>query len=180
MTLKRLLLSIAILLLGNVNVEGAGLITNTAPVVRQWRVLNTETVTTNENYGLVNLRRLALYRESQLGYEFRDGGFAPPPFFHGVDYENYGWMGTRGGYFQFRRTTLSVGRKLPVNDVVPLALYNTKAKKYLVGLKWSKTPVYEWQVRRRSGADFALFNINTRAYLVLDESNQEGLVFRPQ
>jgi hypothetical protein len=164
---------------------GAVSTTTTAPVedpVRQWRVLNTTTVMNNVDYGLVNLRRLALYRESQLGYVFQDG-YTPPPlnlFLDDVDLEYYGWTGTSGGYFQFKRSTLAVGRRLPVSDAVPLALYNTKAQKYLVGLKWSKTPAFEWRVQRRNGADFALFNVNARAYLVLDESNQERLVFKSQ
>lgn len=187
-------------LIGNVDTEGPVRTTSPTPVedpMRQWRVLNTETVTTNEEYALVNLRRLALYRESQLGYVFRDG-YTPPPlnlFVDDVDFESYGWTGTSGGHFVFQlpmpdnvrdhRKKKGTGhphdpRKLDVNDTLSLAIYNTKAKKYLTGLKWSKTPAYEWHVRRRSGADFAIFNSNARAYLVLDESNRERLAFKPQ
>jgi hypothetical protein len=160
--------------------------------LRQWRVLYSETVTTNENYGLVNLRRAALYRESQLGYLKNEskGGMASV---FGVDFESTGWRGASGGYFVFqlpkpdnvrdhRKTkTIHDPRKLDINDTMTLAIYNTSAKKYLVGpYRWSSTPSYEWVVRRRAGADFALYNTRERAYLVLNESNQEALTFKSQ
>lgn len=141
---------------------------------RQWNVANSDTVLGNVEYGLFNLRRKELNLTSQMGSIKRDGGFV------GSDYSILGWAGTSGGYFVFVRT--NVNDRRPLTDLDVVAIYNTRAKGYLKGnglmnsdYPWSSRPEYEWMVRGRVGADFALYNVRAEDYLVLNEAQSPGV-----
>lgn len=91
-----------------------------------------------------------------------------------------GWVGHDGGHFELRRLNGHDHRTVTPTEY--LALYNTKIKKYMTGVQrrdkrtghhaqlFVSSPSYEWQVLDRQGADFALFNIKARDYLVTSDS----------
>ena len=135
-----------------------------SPEARQWQVKNSETVKAGVEYELHNTRRRQLDLSSQVGLK-------KTSVFLGKDVEDLGWVGSRGGHFEFRRANPRDHRSISPDET--LALYNTKNGKYLVyraGLAihdFNSSPSYEWMVLDREGADFALYNTKIRDYLVL-------------
>lgn len=134
------------------------------PEARQWQVKNSETVKAGVEYELHNTRRRQLDLSSQLGLK-------KTSVFLGKDIEDVGWVGSRGGHFEFRRPNPRDHRSISPDET--LALYNTKNGKYLVyradptNHAFSSSPSYEWMVLDREGADFSLYNTKNRDYLVL-------------
>ena len=131
----------------------------------EWQVRNAATVQTGTPYQLYNTRN-----NSQLGHDNRT---------FGVD---LGWK--RSGHFEFRRATSSPNvrdhRRGPITETENVAIYNDKIHRYLkyykrgqwkAELEWSKTPVYEWQVRGQQGNRFALFNDRVDRFLVYQVKN---------
>ena len=140
-----------------------------ADEARQWRAEYTDSVRAGKPFELHNLQRRALFLTSQFGYRKRIIRF-------GSDQDDVGWTARDGGGFMFVRTNPRDHRTIGEHEVV--ALFNTSSKKYLVGKwvwrgnkpprqPWSSSPSYEWMVHKREGANFALYNIHARDYLVL-------------
>ena len=150
-------------------------------VARQWQVKNASTVQASTPYELHNTYRRQLDLSSQLGYT-TEGHFLSS------DREDVGWVGQSGGQFEFRRPNIRDHRT--VSPFENLALYNIKSRKYLIGKTtmyelhgdhdyqiWKSAPSYEWQVRDRQAADFALFNTNKNDYIVAADRGRSFLMW---
>ena len=119
----------------------------------QWTVNNNVgPVQAGTEYELVNLGG-----GSRIGYQSRTGA-------------DLGWT-TSGGNFEFRRGNPRDHRSIRADE--PMAIYNTRMKKYLaygsqtfgINLEWSSSPLYQWKVEQ-SGSRFSLYNTVTRDYVV--------------
>jgi hypothetical protein len=119
----------------------------------QWTVNNNVgPVKAATEYELVNVGG-----GSRIGYESRTG----------VD---LAWTSS-GGNFEFRRGNPRDHRSLRPDE--PVAIYNTKTKRYLyyssqsfgINLDWSSSPMYQWKIQQ-SGSRFSLYNTATRDYVV--------------
>jgi hypothetical protein len=132
----------------------------------QWEARNSSSVQTGTPYSLFNTKN-----NSRIGYDNR---------VFGVD---LGWT-SGGGQFEFRRDpgrpNVRDHRRFAIAEDQNVAIYNTKTRRYLkfhkrgewkAELEWDRSPVYEWQVRRQSGARFALFNGRVDRYLVHQVKN---------
>jgi hypothetical protein len=119
---------------------------------QQWTFNNYNgPLTAATDYELVNLTG------GRIGYKDRTG----------VD---LAWT-TSGGNFRFMRGNPNDHRRITGTE--PLAIYNTKTKKYLVygsqtfgiNLDWSSTPTFEWKVDQ-AGQRFSLYNLRSHDYVV--------------
>ena len=134
----------------------------------QWEVHNADGVSSGIDYELYNQKN-----KKQIGYKKRTD------YGHRVDLD---WVGHSGGHFQFMHKApdgTRDHRRRPIPENADVAVYNTKARRYLkykkhdntvTELEWSQTPAYEWQIHDQKGtsvASFALLNIRAKKYLVL-------------
>ena len=120
----------------------------------QWTVNNNagRQLSAGTEYELVNVGG-----GSRIGYQSRTG----------VD---LGWTSS-GGNFEFRRGNPRDHRSIRPDE--PMAIYNTKTRKYLVyasqtfgiNLDWSSSPLYQWKITQ-SGSRFSLYNTVIRDYVV--------------
>jgi hypothetical protein len=115
--------------------------------------------TVNGNPGTLNAAtEYQLFNQTggRIGYQDRTG----------VD---LGWTSS-GGNFEFMRGNPRDHRRITADE--PVALYNTKTKKYLaysnqtfgINLDWTSTPTFEWKVEQ--GRRFSLYNLRIHDYVV--------------
>jgi hypothetical protein len=130
---------------------------------KQWNVNNTNQISFGKPYELYN-------KNTQIGYDDRTFGV------------NLGWVGHRGGHFEFHRQArpgVRDHRSGLISGDQNVAIYNNRARRYLMyhergatqaELEWNSAPVYEWQIQDQSASGgrvhFALYNKRVGKYLV--------------